>query len=185
MNDQAALSERSLIFLDESGISTALNHRYGRSKRGSRVTLYAPTYGARRTLIGAIALDGRKALSVLEKGLRVTTFIEFVREQLVPMLRPGDVVIMDNLRIHKNSVAVEAIEAAGAEVVFQPPYSPEFNAIEFCWSWVKQDLRRVASRNIGDLIACAYRRWEQVSAHLCRQWARGCGYDVDASNQPD
>ena len=75
------------------------------------MTLFAPSYGSRRTLVGAIALDGRKALSVLEKGLRITTFVEFVEQKLVPMLRPGDVVIMDNLRIHKNVEALDAIEA--------------------------------------------------------------------------
>lgn len=174
-----------MIFLDECSISTALNHRYGRSKRGSRVTLYAPSYGARRTLLGAIALDGRKALAVLDKALRVPTFFEFVQVSLVPMLREGDVVIMDNLRIHKNADAIAAITAAGAEVLFQPPYSPEFNAIEFCWSWLKHDLRRIASRTVDDLVAHARKRWDQVGAHLCRQWARGCGYDVDAFNQPD
>lgn len=169
--------------MDECGISTSLNYRYGWGKSGSRVTLYAPTYGARRTLVGAIALDGRKAISVLEKGLRTATFIEFVTEKLVPMLRAGDVVIMDNLRIHKHPDAVSAIEAVGAEVSFQPPYSPEFNAIEFCWSWVKHDLRRAACRAIENLVAHALRRWEAVDGRLCRQWARGCGYDIDEPNQ--
>lgn len=180
---QPALSRRALVFLDECGISTALNHRYGWSKSGERVLLHAPTYGARRTLVGAIALDGRKVLSVLEKGLRVPSFIEFVRQQLVPMLRKGDVVIMDNLRIHKNPEAIAAIEDAGAEVVFQPPYAPEFNAIEFCWSWVKQDLRRAACRVVDDLVNCALAKWDQVTGALCRQWSRGCGYDVDEPNQ--
>lgn len=171
------------MFLDECGISTALNHQYGWSKAGKRVLLHAPTYGARRTLIGAIALDGRKALSVLNKGLRVPTFIEFVQDHLVPMLRSGDVVIMDNLRIHKHPAAIAAIEKVGAEVLFQPPYSPEFNAIEFCWSWLKQDLRRTACRVVDDLVRCAFKRWKQVTPHLCRQWSRGCGYDVPQSNQ--
>lgn len=120
------MSKRSLIFLDESAISTTLHHAYGRAPKGQRVRLYAPTYGARRTLVGAIALDGRKALGVVEKGLRIESFLEFIRSELAPMLKPGDVVIMDNLRVHTNREAVTAIEACGAEVVFQPRYSPEW-----------------------------------------------------------
>jgi len=136
-------------------------------------------------LVGAIAVDGRKTLTVLEQGLRTPTFIEFVTQNLVPMLRTGDIVVMDNLRIHKNAEALAAIEAVGATVLFQPPYSPEFNAIEFCWNWLKQDLRRIASRTIAHLIEAAVKRWNSVTPHLCRQWARGCGYDVDAAGQPD
>ena len=119
--------------MDECSISTAINHRYGWAKRGERVTLYAPTHGARRTLLGVIGVDGRQALTVLERGLRIPTFIEFVRNKLVPILRPGDVIVMDNLQIHKNLEAVALIESTGARALFQPPYSPEFNAIEFCW----------------------------------------------------
>lgn len=135
--------------------------------------------------MGAIAVDGRKTLAVLEKGLRIPSFIDFVTNNLVPMLRTGDVVVMDNLRVHKNAAAIAAIEEVGARVLFQPPYSPEFNAIEFCWSWLKHDLRRVASRTVTRLVEAALKRWESVTPHLCRQWTRGCGYDVDAAGQPD
>lgn len=172
------MSKRSLIFLDESAISTTLHHAYGRAPRGQRVRLYAPTYGARRTLVGAIALDGRKALGVVQKGLRIESFLEFIRTELAPILKPGDVVIMDNLRVHTNREAVAAIEACGAEVVFQPRYSPEYNAIEHCWSWVKHELRRIGCRAIDRLVEYTKRRWEQITPTLCRSWARGCGYAV-------
>jgi len=166
------------MFLDESAISTTLHHAYGRAPRGQRVRLYAPTYGARRTLVGAIALDGRKALGVVQKGLRIESFLEFIRTELAPILKPGDVVIMDNLRVHTNREAVAAIEACGAEVVFQPRYSPEYNAIEHCWSWVKHELRRIGCRAIDRLVEYTKRRWEQITPTLCRSWARGCGYAV-------
>lgn len=182
MKAQPELSKKSLIFLDECGISTALNHRYGRSRKGKRVLLHAPRYGSRRTLVGAISTDDRKVLTVLEKGLKTTSYLEFVRCQLVPMLRSGDVVIMDNLRIHHNAEALAAIRAAGAEVVFQPAYSPEFNAIEFCWAWVKQDLRRIASRSVDTLVNAAKRRWDQVTPFLCQRWAKGCGYAMEQSD---
>lgn len=142
------------------------------------MTLYTPTYGTRRTLVGAMAVDGRKALSVLERGFRIPTFLEFVREKLLPMLRADDIVVMDNLRIHKNAEARALIEAAGAMVLFQPPYSPEFNAIEFCWGWVKQDLRRTACRTIDALVHAVKKRWDAVNVHLCQKWASGCGYPL-------
>lgn len=178
MKNQRSLPASRLVFLDECAISTALNHRYGRAKRGKRVVLHAPTYGTRRTLVGAIALDGRRAMTTLERGLRTETYLDFVRTCLVPMLREGDIVIMDNLRIHHNADAIALIEQAGATVLFQPPYSPEFNAIEFCWSWLKHDLRRAAHRRIDALLASAERRWNQLTADLCVSWARGCGYAV-------
>jgi transposase len=164
--------------LDESSISTALNHNYGRAPRGEQVVLHAPTYGARRTLLGAIGLDGRKALSVLHGGMKVADYQAFIADHLVPMLKPGDVVVMDNLRIHKRAEAIAAIEATGAKVVFQPCYSPEFNAIEHCWAWIKQALRHVAVRAVDVLVDQAKKRWEAIDAGLCRSWARGCGYAV-------
>ena len=164
--------------MDESAISTTLHHAYGRAPSGQRVTLYAPTHGARRTLVGAISLDGRTTLAVLEEGLRVDSFKTFILDHLAPMLRAGDVVIMDNLSTHKNPEAVAAIEATGAEVVFQPRYSPEFNAIEMCWSWIKHDLRRIGCRAIERLVTYAERRWAEITPTLCRAWARGCGYAV-------
>ncbi len=176
LEEQASLDANKLIFLDECSISTALNHRYGWAPAGERVVLHAPVRGTRRTMVGAIALDGRRALDIIEKGLRIPSFIEYVRNRLVPILRPGDIVVMDNLKIHRNAEAIELIEKAGATVLFQPPYSPEFNAIEFCWGWIKHRLRRIAARNIDSLITYARDQWEAVTPELCRAWIRGCGY---------
>jgi transposase len=117
-------------------------------------------------------------MTTLERGLRTQSFLAFVESSLVPMLRKGDIVIMDNLRIHHNADAIALIEQAGATVLFQPPYSPEFNAIEFCWSWLKHDLRRAAHRRIDALLEAVERRWSQLTADLCASWARGCGYAV-------
>ena len=172
------MREHRLIFLDESSISTNLHHAYGRAPAGERVTLYALPYGARRTLVGAIATDGQTALAVLNDGLRVSSFQTFIQEKLVPMLRPRDVVIMDNLRIHKNPEAVAAIEATGASVEFQPRYSPEFNAIEHCWSWIKHRLRNLGCRVIDQLVSYAEQTWREITPELCQSWARGCGYAV-------
>lgn len=147
------------------------------------MVLYAPRYGAKRTLVGAMASDGRTALTVIEKGLRVQSFIEFVRDKLAPLLRPGDVVVLDNLRIHQNEEALQFIRAAGASVLFQPPYSPEFNAIEMCWSWLKADLRRTACRGVHTLIEAVLKRWKTLTPELCEAWTRACGYRERANVQ--
>lgn len=178
LKQQPEIDASKLVFIDECGISTALNSRYGRARRGERVILYAPTHGAKRTLVGAIAMDGRKTLKVLEKGLRIETWHAFVEECLVPILKVGDIVVMDNLRTHHNRLGIELIEKAGATVMFQPAYSPEFNAIEFAWSWVKHDLRRVANRDVERLVQSAIQRWDDVTPSLCQGWMRGCGYVV-------
>lgn len=183
MTLQPDLPAERLVFLDECSISTALVSQYGWAKRGERVRFLAPRYGTRRTLVGAIAMDGRKGLQVLEKGLQVETWSAYVEQVLVPMLRPGDLVVMDNLRTHHNAAGIEMIEAVGAKVLFQPPYSPEFNAIEHCWSWVKWELRRMACRSIDALVESALARWEAVTPRLCQAWIQGCGYASAGQNQ--
>lgn len=178
MRLQPTLASESLVFVDECSISTALNSEYAWSKRGEPVTLFKPRYGQRRTLVGAIGQDGRRALSVLDKGVKVETWLDFVDHHLVPMLREGDVVVMDNLRAHHNAAGIARIEATGATVQFQPAYSPEFNAIELCWGWVKHELRHLACRNISRLVESALKRWASVTPELCSAWTRGCGYAV-------
>jgi transposase len=165
---QPSLNVSSLWFIDECSVSTAINHRYARSKKGQPVVLYAPRHGIRRTLVGAMASEGRSALEVIEKGLRVGSFIAFVPDKLVPLLRPGDVVIQDNLRIHHNEEALELIRATGGSVLFQPPYSPEFNAIEMCWSWLKSRLRRTVCRSIDGLISAVMKRWKTLAPNYAK-----------------
>ena len=115
---------------------------------------------------------------VLDGPIDGASFLAYVEQFLCNTLRPGDVVIMDNLRIHKNPEAVAAIEATGASVEFQPRYSPEFNAIEHCWSWIKHRLRNLGCRVIDQLVSYAEQTWREITPELCQSWARGCGYAV-------
>ena len=93
------------------------------------------------------------------------------------MARP-DAYVMDKLRIPHNKLGIDRIEKAWSAGRFQPAYSPEFNATEFAWSWLKYDLRRVANRDVERLVQSALQRWERVTPNLCQSWMRGCDYAV-------
>jgi len=105
----------------------------------------------------------------------------FVEEKLVPTLRDGDIVVLDNLAIHKNQCAKEAIERAGAQVVFLPPYSPEFNPIELCWSLLKHILRSIRATTTDALCRSVWRAFKKVSSRHLIGWFEECGY----RNQPN
>ena len=128
---QASLDPAKLVFVDESGFRLGGTPRYGWALRGcdspgSHVQGKWETV----TMVGAIALDGFRGFMTSDSGTSNDVFLAFVRQQLAPRLKPGDVVVLDNLSAHKNKAVMEAIEAVGARVAYTPPYSPEFNPIE-------------------------------------------------------
>ena len=119
------------VFLDESGITTDLLRRYGRSPRGLRVRDYTPCgHWQTHTVIAALRREGLDAPAVFDGPIDNPTFLAYVEQVLVPALRPGDVVVLDNLAVHKQPEVRAAIEAVGAAIRFLPPYSPDFNPIE-------------------------------------------------------
>ena len=131
-----------MIFLDESGAKTNLTRLCGRAPKGERVHASAP-YGHwhTTTMISSIRLDGSTACMAIEGATDTEVFQTYVREVLRPTLRAGDLVVMDNLAPHKSDPVLALIAAAGAEVLFLPAYSPDFNPIEKMWSKVKSCLR--------------------------------------------
>ena len=132
----------SLVFLDESGINIDLTRRYDRGKGASRVWDKVPLNTPQSTtLLSSIRLDGDMICSYFQGAMTGNIFLTYVREQLVPHLRTGDIVVMDNLRAHKVYGVRQAIEGAGASLVYLPPYSPDFNPIEMLWSKLKAVLR--------------------------------------------
>jgi transposase len=141
-----------LIFIDESSTKTNLTRIRGRAPRGQRVKAHAP-YGRWQTttMLCGLRLRGAIAPMLLAGAIDGVAFTEYVRQVLAPSLRPGDIVVMDNLASHQASAAHEAIRAVGASAVFLPPYSPDFNPIEMMWSKVKQILRSAAGRNFEEL----------------------------------
>jgi transposase len=168
---------RSYVFVDESGVTTDLLRRYGRSPRGLRLRDYAP-YGhwQTHTIVAALRLEGLDAPAVFDGPLDNPTFLAYVEQVLVPTLRPGDVVVLDNLAMHKQPEVQAAIERAGARLRFLPPYSPDFNPIELAFAKLKAFLRAARPRSfdqVVDLVAIAL---QLFTRRECRNFVRHCGY---------
>jgi transposase len=128
------------------------------------------------TMIGSIRLDGSSAAMAIEGATDTEVFRAYVAEVLVPTLRPGDLVIMDNLTPHKSEPTLELIAQAGAQVLFLPAYSPDFNPIEKMWSKVKNSLRRQEARTAEELVAAIAAALGEVTARDAAHWFASCGY---------
>lgn len=170
------MSVQRLVFLDESGVSTALSHGQAWSPSGKKAVVIAPIRAKRLTLIGAIAIDGLRGTMEVEGSMNGEAFKHFLDETLGPNLRPGDIVVMDRLRAHQVAGVEEILAKWGASALYLPPYSPEYNPIEICWAWIKRYLRKVAPSSFARLRAIMSSAWAQVTPALCTSWAAHCGY---------
>lgn len=167
----------SLVFLDECGINTTMHLRYGRAPRGQRAEGIVPrNWKSNTTVIGALGYQGVQAAMTLEGALDSLAFEAFVEHILVPTLMPGQIVILDNLSVHKSAVAREMIEAAGCRLEFLPSYSPDFNPIEMLWSVFKNGLRKAAARVQEELEALVGPLLDEVTELHAHNWFRHCGY---------
>jgi transposase len=134
------------VFLDETGATTKMARRHGRAPRGQRLRCSVPHgHWKTTTFIGGLRLGGITAPMVLDGPMTGVWFQAYVEQVLVPTLRPGDIVILDNLACHRNAAARRAIEAVGAKLLFLPPYSPDLNPIENAFSKLKAMLRKAAA----------------------------------------
>ena len=168
---------RHYVFLDESGVTTDLLRRYGRSLRGLRLRDYTP-YGhwQTHTVIAALRWDGLHAPAVFDGPIDTAAFRAYVEQVLVPTLRPGDVVVLDNLAVHKQPEVQAAIEGAGALVRFLPPYSPDFNPIELAFAKLKAFLRAARPRTFDQVVALVAAAIGLFSPQECTNFVRHCGY---------
>jgi transposase len=142
------LPEEKMIFIDETAFWVGMSRSVARSKKGKKAFCLRPFYkGRKMTLIGAISIEGVVAKKTIEGSMKGKDFKSFVEQNLVPKLKPGNVVVMDNLKIHKMEGIEELITATGARVEYLPPYSPDFNPIEMLWSTVKSLVRMFPSRS--------------------------------------
>ena len=128
-------------------------------------------------MISSVRLDGTTTCMTIEGATNTEVFQAYVREVLVPSLRPGDIVVMDNLGAHKNELTLALIEQAGAEVRFLPAYSPDLNPIEMMWSKVKALLRKAQARSHPDLIAAIASALSAVTSNDALGWFTHCGYN--------
>jgi transposase len=166
---------RRLVFVDETGVTTAMTPAYGRAPRGERVVASAPASWESVTLITALGLDGVRAPLAFPGATNEMAFQTYVEDVLVPALREGDVVVFDNLAAHLRPAVAEAIERAGARVLPLPPYSPDFTPIEEMFSKVKEFLRRVAARTKGALYDAIGDALSQVTVQDILGWFQQAG----------
>ena len=171
------LDRARLVFIDESGAKTNMTRLYGRTFGGHRLVDAAPHgHWSTTTMISALRFDGSTADMVLDGATDGTAFGVYVERVLIPTLRPADIVVMDNLAAHKLSAIVAAIEQAGAEIRFLPPYSPDFNPIEKMWSKIKAYLRQVKARTKETLWQAIGDALRTVTAIDALGWFKSCGY---------
>jgi transposase len=173
---------KRLHFVDEIGMHLGLTRLYGWAAPGQRVVEATPGYsGLHYTAVAALNLRGVQAPWVLEGGMNGLAFQAYVQHVLGPQLRRGDIVVLDNLAPHKHAVIQQLLAARGPQLEFLPPYSPDLNPIEQCWSKIKQALRAAKSRTYPALIEALAHALRSVSRQDAAAWFAHCGYAVNTS----
>ena len=175
----AAEPTTHLVFVDESGANTKMTRLRGRALGGQRLRARIPLGRYQTsTLISGLRLNGPCAPWLFEGPMNGEMFLAWVQQGLAPTLGPGDVVILDNLATHKIRGVREAIEAAGARLLYLPPYSPDFNPIEPMWSKIKQILRSHAPRSDEQLLLAAKIAFQAISSADCKGYFFSARYAI-------
>jgi transposase len=130
------------------------------------------------TMIGAIALDGWRGFMTIDAATDLDVFRAYVEQELVPTLHEGDVVVMDNLSAHKHAGVVAAIQRVGADVLYLPPYSPEYNPIEKAWAKLKELIRRAGTLTRAAFDQAVAAAMDQISVADIRAWTQHAGYAI-------
>lgn len=181
MKEVGAVAPERLVFLDETGTHVSMTRATAWAKVGERAhDVVIRNRGRVLTVIGAIALDGVRTTMTVEGGTTREVFLRFVRDHLVPSLRPGDVVVMDNLGAHHVREVRATIERAGASVLFLPPYSPEWNPIEVGWAKLKALVRSFRVTTHRKLANVVRRAANAITRSDIAGWFRHCGYHPQA-----
>jgi transposase len=168
-----------LVFIDEFGATTNMARTRARGPRGQRVVCKTP-HGHWKILstIAALTVQGMLGFGSFDGATDTDTFVAFVREGLVPNLKPGQVVVMDNLAAHKSPKVDQLIESAGARVLRLPPYSPDYNPIEMAINKVKSLLRKLARRTVDALLDAIRQAIASITASDAINFIRHCGYSA-------
>ena len=176
---QVDLDPPRLVFIDETGANTKMARLHGRAPRGQRLRACVPHgHWKTTTFVGALRLSGMTAPMVLDGPMTGDWFLAYVEQVLAPTLHPGDIVILDNLPAHKPAAIRKAVEATGAELVFLPPYSPDFNPIENAFAKFKALLRKAAARTVDDLWNAIAQAIDAFTPKECANYFAAAGYDA-------
>ena len=174
---QIGLDPERLVFIDETWAKTNMTRLRGRALRGTRLVQKVPHgHWKTTTFVAGLRTRGLTAPLVVDGAINGDVFLAYVRQVLVPTLRSGDIVLMDNLSSHKKVGVREAIEATGAKLLYLPPYSPDFNPIELAFSKFKRFLRTAANRTVETLWQTCGQLIDRFLEHECRNYIRHCGY---------
>lgn len=177
---QIDLDPDRLVFVDESWASTNMTRRYGRCPRGERLRMSVPHgHWKTTTFIAGLRNSGIVAPFVIDRPVNRTVFETWLERMLIPQLRPGDIVVLDNLSSHKGPRVQHLIEAAGARLRYLPPYSPDFNPIENAFAKLKALLRKEAARTIDALWAAIGRLIDLITPTECANMFAAAGYDPE------
>jgi len=173
------LDPTKLVFLDETGANTKMTRRYGRAPRGQRVVGRVPHgHWKTTTFVAGLRAEGLVAPMVIDGAMNGDVFVAYAQQVLVPTLRAGDIVVLDNLSSHKRVAAVRAIERAGCSVAYLPPYSPDLNPIELAFAKIKAQLRAAELRTIDKVENFFGTVHEAFTPEECRSYIRHSGYNA-------
>lgn len=174
---QGDIDPNKVVFIDETWAKTNMRRRYGRSPLGTRLKEKTPcARWQTTTFLGGLRAGGFIAPLTVEGAINGPVFRAWVEQHLAPMLAPGDIVVMDNLSSHRVPGVREAIEAAGAELRYLPPYSPDLNPIELAFSKLKKLLRDGAERTVDKLTQLCGTVLDAFTERECRNYFKHCGY---------
>jgi transposase len=179
------LDPGKLVFIDETSANTQMTRRYGRAPVGQRLVCPVPHgHWKTTTFVAAPRADGLVAPMVVDGALNGDLFVAYAEQVLAPALRPGDIVVLDNLQAHKRVGAVRAIERAGASVAYLPPYSPDFNPIEQAFAKAKALLRAAELRTVEKVEGFFGRVHERFPPRECGSYIRHAGYTATDLPEP-
>jgi transposase len=168
---------RQLVFVDECGTHTSMTRRYARAPKGKRVYGSVPrNRGKNTTLLASMGVEGMGACLVVEGATTKAIFEAYVERVLAPALSPGRVVVMDNLTAHKGSRVRELVEGRGCELLYLPPYSPDFSPIEEAFSKLKAMLKKACARTREALVEAIAAAISAVTSEDARGYFGHCGY---------
>jgi transposase len=166
-------------FIDEAGSNLAMTRLRGRAAPGERVFDSVPqNYGENVSMLAALSIEGVSAPMTIQGAVDGLVFLEYLKQVLCPTLQAGDVVVMDNLSAHKIKLVRELIEAQGARLIYLPPYSPDLNPIEKCWSKIKTYLRAAKARTYEALLEALKQALLTITAEDAKGWFASCGYSL-------
>ena len=173
------LDPAKLVFIDETSANTKMTRRYGRCPRGQRVVDAVPHgHWKTTTFVAALRSEGLVAPMVIDGAMNGDLFVAYTKQVLVPALKAGDVVVLDNLSSHKRVAAVRAIEEVGCTVAYLPPYSPDYNPIELAFAKVKARLRAAKLRTIDTIESFFGTVHDAFDPDECRGYIRHSGYNA-------